>query len=422
MASLPTLPREIQIQIAGSIPPKSIPSLALCCRGTIDAALKIHRELEKKYERIANYIHNDASVPCVGLQSLLKDAYKDGFITYHVKRFSLEIRDTFECREIDDDVQDVDKITGFESIIEELGFGSGAQKACWKESSGKHRMDILAGLVLLRSRRVEILEWRRTDHDKDSLFWDFIGTASKSESLPQLESVIFKTLDGGSHDTDIRTIFPFIGITQSVQAKNCHWLCGEFGEALDNSRMSELGISLCEGNSPIPFESLLGSLPRLQRLDLELPCACKLDALKFCQKSADRKMNHLVALSLLTGQMADQDRVGNFSLFPHLKSLRTHIHLLLLPVEVEGKVEEVEVEEMNQQFPLPLTLEDLSLCQHPRTDLGDYISPLRNLIESESSHLPNLKSLDLTCRRGYGYWESYHGKVGNMNVGLFLEG
>lgn len=416
MASFPTLPQEIHSQIAGLIPPQSIPSLALCCKVISKHVLRTHQYFGEKYERITNYIHNDASVPCVGLASLLEDAYKDGLITYHVKRFSLEIRDTLESGEMDDDAQDADKIRVFKSTINQLSFGSGAQKRRWKMSSGKHRMDILAGLVFVRLPRLKIFEWRRSDHDKESFFWEFISTASKSERMPQLESVIFKSLDGKYHDTELRTIFPFIGISQSVQAKNCHWLHGESGEALD-SRVSELGISLCEGNSPIYFEKLLGSLPRLQRLHFELPCACKFDALSFCKRLEDRGMNHLVALSVLTGQSAKRDRVGNFSLFPHLKFLRTHIHLLLSPVEVEE-----EVEEMNQQSPLPLALEGLSLCQHPWTNLRDYISPLRNLIESESSHLPNLKSLDLTCRRGYGYWESYHGKVGNTNIRLFLEG
>ncbi len=431
MASLHTLRKEIQLRIADFIPPQSIPSLALCCQDTKAAALEIHQKREKKYKRIANYIHNDVSVPYVWLETLLKDVYKDGYIAYHVRRFSLEIPDILG--EMDDNAQDTDMITDFESIVEELGFGSGAQKACWKESSGKHRMDILAGLVFLRLPRLKIFEWRRTDHDNDSLFWDFISAASKSERLPQLESVIFKTLDGKSHDTKLRTIFPFIGISQSVQAKNCHWLHGEFGEALDNSRVSELGISLCEGNGPIYFEELLGLLPRLQRLHFEKPCACKLDALGFCKQLTDRGMNHLTALSVLTGQSPRGDRVGNFSLFPHLKFLRTHIHLLLSPVEVEVEDEvevevEVEVEEVeeaegvNQQLRLPLSLEGLSLCQHPWTNLRDYISPLRDLVESESSHLPSLKSLDLTCQRGYGYWESYHGKVGNTNIRLFLEG
>ena len=133
----------------------------------------------------------------------------------------------------------------------------------------EYKTEVVAALVLLHIPRLSLFEWRSSSHGEHSLFLEIIHAAAKSEKLHGLESIIFKNTEDDSTDLALKAISPFIGIKslQSVQATDCHWLNGTSMDGSDQSGVLELGISLCEGNGRVHFETLLKRLPSLQRLD-----------------------------------------------------------------------------------------------------------------------------------------------------------
>ena len=107
----------------------------------------------------------------------------------------------------------------------------------------------------------------------------------------------------------------------------------------------------------------------------------------FCREIAKRAAN-LVTLSVQSSGYAEEYDVGDFSLFPNLRLLVTHFHLLIS-------------QERQQQPPLPSSLKYLHLIQHPGTNLGDYVRRICEMAAPELGQLPNVENLDLTCQKSF---------------------
>ena len=285
MASLSSCPIEVVTHIAEAVPlpPRHILAFALSCRRALAAAkgsLEKHKKLATFYRRTASHRH-ESSAPCIKLPDLFERIHNEA-IAYHIRSISFAF---------DDDTLEVDITEATRSAIDELHFGSADQREQWKKKLEDSKIDIVAGLVLLRLPRLVLLKWRSQVYEEHSGFLDLVGAAVKNQGFPPLHTLVLRHDEEFGGNISLDTVSPFLGIRslRSIRTKHCHSLDGSIEGSLDSSQVEDLKFSLCMRNNTSIFNMFLKYLPALQRLSLRQPCACfGFDTSQFCRYLAER--------------------------------------------------------------------------------------------------------------------------------------
>ena len=300
------------------------------------------------------------------------------------------------------------------SAIDELHFGSVDQKEQWKKRLEDGKIDMVAGLVLLRLRRPVLLEGRSRAYEEHSGFLDLVGAAVRNHGFPPLHTLVLRHDKSSGGDISLNALSPFLGIEslRKITTKNCYSLNGSIEASFDSSRVEDLKISLCMGNNTLmKLNMFLEYLPALQRLSLKQPCMCDdFDTLQFCRDLAERAPQ-LMMLTILSGQSSYGHQAGDFSMFPNLEVVKSHFHLVM------PRTSQLQLRPL-----MPSSLKYLHLVKHRDTDLEDYLEQIYQLATPDSQRAWNLERLDLTCQRDrIGKWESYSGEVGKIEVRVFFQ-